>query len=87
MKFSIDELDAMLRDIGIPCHMSQTIFNGKSALVGMITVGHQTIDICALGEAVEALDETAKEISLADWLAINSAFPLEKWKFYLGIEE
>ncbi|MBO4725882.1 MAG: hypothetical protein J5622_05185 [Firmicutes bacterium] len=77
----------MLDDIGIRGGEQKQIFNGKSALVGMITVGHQTIDICALGEAVEALDETAKEMSLADWLAINSSFPPEKWKFYLGIDE
>lgn len=87
MQFSLTELQEMLLDIGIPYGQHQRIFNGRSALIGSIVHGHPTLDITALGSEIEEIHPEAMEMSLKDWLKVNSHYPLEKWKWYCGVEE
>lgn len=84
MIFSVIQLSKMLNEIGIHGSDRERIFNGKTAFVGVNAFGHPIIDVCSLGEWADA--HGGRDMSLEDWLREHSSFPLDTWKFYLGIE-
>lgn len=84
MIFSVIQLSNMLNEIGIYGRDRGRVFNGQTAFDGAIAFGHPIIDICALGEFADA--HGGRDMSLENWLRERSSYPLETWKFYMGIE-
>lgn len=84
--FSFPEIDEMLKEIGCPYSVSKHLLGGWNNVIGIAMTGHPIVDMIALSEWIEAVHPEAKEMSLNEWLQQNSKHPIDKWKFYLGVE-
>ena len=80
MKFSLPEITAMLNNIGI------TNNRDKGRMIdnlGIIYAGHPTLNISELGEYIDS--NGGQDCSMEEYLSEHSKYPIEKWKFYLGM--
>ena len=76
----------MLKELGCPYSVLKHLLGGWNNVIGVAMTGHPIVDMVALSEWIEATHPEAKDISLNDWLQHNSKHPIDKWKFYLGVE-
>ena len=84
--FRFPEIDAMLREIGCIGNDAKRMFNGWSNILGDANARHPTVNKCQLFEWIKKKHPEAKNMSPNDWLKQHSTFPVEKWRFYLGID-
>jgi hypothetical protein len=84
--FRFPEIDAMLREIGCIGNDAKRMFDGWSNVIGVAITGHPIVNMCELFEWIERRYPEAKDMSPNDWLKQHSKFPIDKWRFYLGID-
>jgi hypothetical protein len=80
-KFSISEITEMLSDIGI-AHSNMKSYTDSG--IALMIYGHPTIDIVKLGEFAD--EHGGMDMSLEEWVKLHSKFPIERWRYYIGID-